>query len=203
MPAAVGKQPLPREVVEEHQRDRILAAATGVFAGRGYTATTVERIVEAAQIGVGTFYRIFASREECFLVLFDRIVEQSRERIARAAEAEEGWADRVLAGLGELLRLVAEEPDRARIVIVEAPTAGAAAERRHAGLVAELSAALRAGRAARSRGPAPPASFEDAAVAGLEWTIHQSLVAEEPIAVERLLPEMAGFIVEPLAAAAK
>ena len=65
-----------------------------------------------------------------------------------AAPSEAPWADRVLAGLGSLLELVAAEPDRARIVIVEAPTAGAGGrEARYAETVAELTAILREGRA--------------------------------------------------------
>ena len=63
-----------------------------------------------------------------------------------AAPSEAPWADRVMAGLGALLELVAAEPDRARIVIVEAPTAGAAGEARYAATVAELTAVLREGR---------------------------------------------------------
>ena len=38
--------------------------------------------------------------------------------------------------------------------------------------------------------------LEDAAVAGLAWILHQRL-AGRPVAVRELLPEMAGFVVEP------
>jgi AcrR family transcriptional regulator len=197
MPAAVGKERLSKAVVEKHQRDRVLAAATGVFAGRGYQSTTVDHIVGAARVGVGTFYALFSSKEDCFLCLYDRIAAEARERVVAAAPIEAPWADRVLAGLGELLELVAAEPDRARIVIVEAPTAGAAAEARYAGTVARLTAILREGRAVGPSGEGPPASFEDAAVAGLAWILQQRLAERRPVAVEELLPEIAGFVVEP------
>ena len=197
MPTAVGKERLSKAVVEKHQRDRVLAAATGVFAGRGYHSTTVDHIVVAARVGVGTFYALFSSKEDCFLRLYDRIAAEARERVVAAAPIEAPWADRVLAGLGALLELVAAEPDRARIVIVEAPTAGAAAETRYAGTVAQLTAILREGRAAGPSGEGPPASFEDAAVAGLAWILQQRLAERRPVAVEELLPEIAGFVVEP------
>jgi AcrR family transcriptional regulator len=197
MPTAVGRDRLPKAVVAEHQRDRVLGAATGVFAGRGYHSTTVDHIVVAARVGVGTFYSLFSSKEDCFLCLYDRIAAESRERLVASAPPDAPWADRVLAGLGATLELVAAEPDRARIVIVEAPTAGAAAERRHAETIAELTAILREGRAVGPRGEAPPASFEDAAVAGLAWILHQRLAERRPVAAEELLAEMAGFVVEP------
>ena len=76
-------------------------------------------------------------------------------------------------------------------MIVEANTAGAAGERRYAATVAELAAALREGRLGEGAGDeAPPPSFEDAAVAGLAWVLHQRLAAGEPVVVEELLPEM-------------
>jgi AcrR family transcriptional regulator len=197
MPAAVGKVRLSKAVVEKHQRDRVLAAATGVFAARGYQSTTVDHVVAAARVGVGTFYALFSSKEDCFLRLYDRIAAEARARLVAAAPTEAPWADRVLAGLGALLELVAAEPDRARIVIVEAPTAGAAAERRYAETVAELTAILRDGRAVDSGGEGPPASFEDAAVAGLAWILQQRLADRQPIGAEDLLSEIAGFVVEP------
>ena len=197
MPAPVGKERLSREVVEAHQRDRVLAAAVAVFAGRGYQSTTVDHLVEAAQIGVGSFYSLFDGKEDCFLRLYDRIVAEARERIA-AAGPDVPWADRVRAGLRELLLMVAAEPDRARIVLIEANTAGAAGARRYAATVAELTAVIREGRPAEGRGEeVPPPSFEDAAVAGLAWVLHQRLAAGEPVVVAELLPEMEGLVIAP------
>ena len=102
-----------------------------------------------------------------------------------------------MAGLRTLLELAAAEPDRARIVIVESRTAGAAGEARYQATVARLAAALREGRTAAAGGGEPQAAFEDAAVAGLAWALHQRLAVGAPIAVGELLPQMAGFLVAP------
>jgi AcrR family transcriptional regulator len=197
MPVPMGKERLPKQVVEEHQRDRVLAAAAAVFAGRGYQSTTVDDLVGAAKIGVGSFYALFEGKEGCFLCLYDRIVADARERVGAAVGEGAPWADRVMAGLRELLEQVAAEPERARIVIVEANTAGPAGERRYAETVAELSAVLREGRGAESGDEALPSTFEDAAVAGLAWILHQRLAVGEPVVVEELLSEMAGFLIGP------
>jgi AcrR family transcriptional regulator len=194
-------------VLAAHQRDRVLAAALEVFAGRGYRATTVDDLVAAAGIGVGSFYALFSGKEGCFLSLYDRVVADARGQVAAAVPPPGAcsWAERALAGLRGLLDLVDAEPARARIVVVEAPTAGPAAERRYAETVAELTAHLRAGRGdARMSAAAAPEHFEDAAVAGLAWVLHRRLVGGEgpqvaggrTVAAD-LLPPLGGFLVSP------
>jgi AcrR family transcriptional regulator len=199
LPGAVGKEPISRDVLEQHQRRRVLTAATGVFARRGYQSTTVDQIVTAAKVGVGSFYGLFDGKEDCFLRLYDLIVAEVEEAVGGAVTAEGRWEDRVVEVLRALLELAAAEPDRARVVIVEAPTAGPAAQARYAETVARLAAGLREGRAGDALGEGPPDGFEHAAVAGLAWTLHQRLTAGEPLVVAELLPEMADFVVAPYA----
>lgn len=198
MPAAVGAEPLPREVLEEHQRERVLAAAAAVFAEHGYRATTVDRLVAAGQVGVGTFYSLFDGKQDCFLRLYDRVVDDARERLAAAA-AEGTWAERVRAGLGALLALVDAEPERAQVVLVEAPAAGPEARRRRDEALAELTAALRAGRSVGGAAEAPP-RFEEAAVAGLAWVVGLGLLAGDEACAG--LPEAGELLLSPNAGAA-
>ncbi len=197
MPAPVGREPLPREVLEQHQRDRVLAAAVGVFAEHGFQAATVEHLVAAARIGVGTFYALFSGKEECFLALYDRVVVEAGEEVAAAVPADAPWAERAGAGLRAVLELVAAEPDRALVVIVEAQRAGTAAERRYTETTTRLAAALSGGRGEDGTGEGPPPSFEQAAVAGLAWALGERLEAGEPVVVAELLPEMESFLTAP------
>ena len=195
--APVGKAPLPKEVLEEHQRDRVLAAAAGVFATRGYNSTTVDDIVAAGRVGVGSFYSLFGGKEECFLALHDRVLAAARERVEAALPAGASWAERFQAGLGELLELVASDPDSARIVIVEALAAGPAGERRYAATIEEAAVILAAARALDHRGEELPASFERATAAGLAWLLYERLAGGERVDVEALLPEMLRIVLEP------
>lgn len=193
----VGRERLPKEVLEEHQRDRVLDAAVGVFAARGYNSTTVDHLVAAARIGVGSFYALFSGKEDCFLTLFDRIVADARERIESAAPAGAPWAARATTGLRVVLDLVAEEPQRARIVIVEAPSAGSAAEHRYGRLADELAAALREGRSADPRGPELADSFEEGTVGGFASLFGQLLSAGEAVDPATLFPELESIGVDP------
>jgi AcrR family transcriptional regulator len=193
---AVGRNPLPKAVLKEHQRDRVLAAAAGAFATRGYNSTTVDDLIAAAQIGVGSFYSLFSGKQECFLALYDRSVSEARAAIAAAAPPGAPWPDRFCAGLRRLLELAAADPARARVVIVEANTVGPEGEARHARIMAEAALALRGARSvARADGPLP-GSFEGATAAGLAWLLHRRLATGDPLRVEDLLPEMTRVVLE-------
>ena len=197
MSVPVGRDRLPREVLNEHQRRRVLTAAIEVFAKRGYQATTVDHIVSAAKIGVGSFYSLFHGKEECFLAAYDRIVAEGRERIAATLPSDDSWATRLVAGLRALLEMVEEQPFAARIALVEVQTAGATAlahHERNLDLAADL---LREGR---EQSPVPdelPATLEFATVGGLTWFLQQRISAGESAAAIELLPEVLEIVAEP------
>jgi AcrR family transcriptional regulator len=195
-PSPVGRERLPRGELEAHRRERVLDAAAPVFADRGYEASTVDELVAAARIGVGSFYALFASREDCFLSLYDRTVEEARREIAAAIPDAAAWPERYRAGLRRTLELVSAEPHRARVVLVEALTAGPAAQDRQAELLAEVAAALSGARGVERDGPPLPARFERATAAGLAWLLHQRLASGDPPRVEELLPEMTRIVLE-------
>jgi AcrR family transcriptional regulator len=196
-PAPVGREPLPRAVRERHQRQRVLTAAAKAFAERGYNATTVDDIVAAARIGVGSFYALFSGKEECFLALHDRVVADARDRAAAALPAEGTWSERFRAGLRALLELAAAEPDSARAVVVEAIAAGPAGEARYRADVDELAAILSGARGLEPHGAELPATFERATAAGLAWLLYERLTGDSGIDVDELLPEILRIVLEP------
>lgn len=196
-PTPVGRHSLPREVMASHQRERILAVATEVFAKRGYRSTTVDHIVAAAKVGVGSFYALFDGKEDCFLQAFDRIVAQSRERIAAGQPPSAAWPEQACAALHSLLELIAAEHFQARIVLVEAQTAGPPAEARYQATLEELAASMRHGRSLGSATAQLPATFEEVTLAGLAWLLHQRLVSAKLKGIAELFPEMAEILLEP------
>src|SRR3984893_3190589 len=74
--ATVGRAPLllenRRERHRTETRDRIYRAALQLFAERGYLETTVEDITNAADVGKGTFFNYFPSKEH-ILAAFGRM----------------------------------------------------------------------------------------------------------------------------------
>ena len=60
----------------EVRRAQILEAALECFATRGYHTATMDDLVRTSGLSKGTLYWHFSSKEEVFLALFDRFVEE-------------------------------------------------------------------------------------------------------------------------------
>jgi AcrR family transcriptional regulator len=193
----VGREPLSPAIREAHQRDRVLLAATEVFAKRGFRATTVDHIVAAAKIGVGSFYGLFEGKDDCFLQLFDQIVAGAEEQIAAAVSDDRSWSERVCLGLRVALEVVATDPRRAGIVIVQAHSAGDAVEARYAATLERLTDILRGGRSLDANGAKLPDGFEHATVAGVAWLLYQRLAVGDPVDASELFPETVRIVVAP------
>ena len=196
---ALGGERLSREALVAHQRDRILDAAIGVFAKRGYQQTTVDHIVAAAKGSVGGFYQHFENKEDCFLALLDRTISRARDRVVdESASAGADWAASAQAGMAAMLAAAVAEPMIARIVLVEAQSAGREATARYRAICDEAAAALRGGRRHYPAAQALPRTFEQAAVSGTAYFLRQRLLAGELTDEGGLLKETSQIVLGPI-----
>ncbi|PKL37235.1 MAG: hypothetical protein CVV44_16510 [Spirochaetae bacterium HGW-Spirochaetae-1] len=60
----------------EQRKEELLESAKKIFAQKGYYETYVEEIIRDAAIGKGTFYRYFKNKEEIFVALLHRFLDQ-------------------------------------------------------------------------------------------------------------------------------
>ena len=194
----VGRQQLSRAELSRHQREKILGPATGVFAKRGYQGTTVDNIVSAAGIGVGSFYSHFDGKEDCFLAVYDRILASTQKQVSQRAAYADGWARMTYLGLAQLLEIFLAEPLSARIVLVEVQTVGSAGAPRYNGLMDAAVEWLRGGRDHYQAAAELPQTYELAAVSGLAFFLHQQLLSGQAEALEALLAETAQMVLEPI-----
>jgi len=63
---ASGKPTNRRARRQAEMRERLIRSALRLFAERGFTATTVEDITNLADVGKGTFFNYFPSKEHVF-----------------------------------------------------------------------------------------------------------------------------------------
>jgi AcrR family transcriptional regulator len=197
MPSAIGQEPFPREVVVEHQRERVINAAIEVFAKRGYRSATVGNLVSAAKVGVNSFYSLFDGKEDCFLAVYDQVVRECREEMVAAMPGGAEWPQRVTALLRALLELIEERPLAARIALVEVHTAGSTARAHHERDLDQVAALLRSGREHSAVSDELPETLEYATVGGLAWLLQQRISSGEAAGIAKLLPEVLEIVVGP------
>ena len=77
-----------RERKKLQSRKTILEAAISEFSKKGYKETSVADIMGAADLGIGTFYNYFASKEDLLFSLLGRLSETIRMALAEARAAE-------------------------------------------------------------------------------------------------------------------
>jgi AcrR family transcriptional regulator len=193
-----GPEPVSRAASAEDQRRRILEATADLVAEQGYAETTIEQIVRRARVGYATFYKHYADKDEAYLALLDAALERTLYEVEEAYDREGGpWPDKVGAGLGALLKLVAAHPGVARACLVEAPTAGPEAAARHEAALKRFVPMLEAGRELNPRSEMLPKNLEETLLGGVLWVINQRLIAGEADQLRPLLPEALEFLLRP------
>jgi AcrR family transcriptional regulator len=101
-----------------------------LVAEHGYNAVAVSTLSNHAGVSKRDFYKHFDSKEECFLAAYDIIVSQSVREILAAAEGEEAWCERLRLGFLAFAGQIADNPEAARLALVEVFAAGAVAVER-------------------------------------------------------------------------
>ena len=194
-----GIRSLPPDLVSAIQRERLLAAALRATAELGYREMSVQDVLDRAGVSRPTFYEHFENKEACFLTALDAAGGRLRTRIDAANTSAEGtWRDRLRVALEELLRFVAEEPDAAATLVVEARAACPAALLRRDELLDHFAACLDDQIRAEPPEGSPPSAIASAGVVGgIEALLYSRLNKEEAGSLEGLLPALMYFAVLP------
>ena len=136
----VGSTPTPvgrRERKAAETRERIFHAAIELFACRGLSNVTVEQITERADVGKGTFFNYFGSKEEV-LAYFGALQVERLEQARDLGEIAGTPREQIL----EIVHLLATHPaltiDLARAMLVAHLHLGTAA-RQHASSVWQMA----------------------------------------------------------------
>ncbi len=99
------EQQTRRERKKEETRRKILETAFKLFVDQGFGSTTVDQITKAADIGKGTFYNYFPSKEAALYEFLEDIgrqrgekiwagllsLQDTRQRLARAFQTATSW----------------------------------------------------------------------------------------------------------------
>ncbi|HEY4895251.1 MAG TPA: hypothetical protein VII01_04100 [Solirubrobacteraceae bacterium] len=173
----------------QHARMLVTAAeAVRVFPFAGLSAV---RVNGRAGVSRKAFDDHLEGREACLLAAFEQALALAGARASAAFQAQEGWVDRMRAGLLALLEFFDEEPALARYCVVYSAQVGPAVLARRSEVLDRLALVLDDGRAP-ARGYPPPLTAE-AVVSGVLGVLHGRLRKLDPgVLVELSNPLMSG-----------
>jgi AcrR family transcriptional regulator len=192
-----GRHGLPSGFVRRHQRARILEAVLYVSAHQGFEATTVRELVTCAGLSLEAFYEHFATKEDAWAAAFDSAFSALFAAAWHAASRQPDRPAKVAAATTACLRLLEARPERARLLLVDAPSAGRAG----APVIDEAFQAFTRQLARAAGGPALARVLPTAMVGGLtelaaEWIL-DGRAAELPAlaapAIEVILTPLLGL----------
>ena len=101
-------------------RDRLIAAGREAFGSRGYEATSIAEILEAAGVAKGALYHHFDTKAELFDAVLDRVVQEVAAVAADRAGRVRDPAERLKVGCGAWLEMTLD-PAIQRIALLDAP----------------------------------------------------------------------------------
>src|ERR1700734_1605545 len=104
-------QAASRRLTAEQRRHQLFAVALELFAQRGYRATTMDDIAEAAGVTKPLLYQHFSSKRALYLELVDSIATSMLEAIGKAVAAADGPRQQVEGGFAAYFQLVVTHPE--------------------------------------------------------------------------------------------
>jgi TetR/AcrR family fatty acid metabolism transcriptional regulator len=119
-PRGDAPHPAARETPLRHaKRERILEAATRVFALRGYHGARVSDIAAEAGIAYGLVYHYFKNKEEILETIFEDRWNAFLHVVDRVADGPGGAAEKLHALAGLILYAYRRRPDWVKLLVFE------------------------------------------------------------------------------------
>jgi AcrR family transcriptional regulator len=105
-----------RRLTAEQRRQQLYAVALELFAQRGYRATTMDDIAEAAGVTKPLLYQHFSSKRALYLELVDSIAHDLLSAISEAVVRADGPRQQVELGFAAYFRLVVSREAEFRLL---------------------------------------------------------------------------------------
>jgi AcrR family transcriptional regulator len=103
-------QRMTREQRKANTRERLLDAARSAFADSGFHGASVEEIATRAGFSTGALYSNFDGKEDLFLELMERAIDEHAEEIARAVAERPSVSERAEGGARQWMSMIEREP---------------------------------------------------------------------------------------------
>jgi AcrR family transcriptional regulator len=191
-----GRHGLPRELIVENQRSRLLSGMIETVAEQGYGKATIANVIAAAQVSRKTFYESFANREDCYRAAYETSFEFLRQRVEAGSSAAE-WPASVRAGLAAFLESLGDHPRLAAFFLISPGGVGDEIADRHHAAIRELVEVLLAKMPAGLDDAATAEIRTDAFAGGLSRLAAMKVNSEEAEELPALLPDLVELFLRP------
>lgn len=104
-------------------RTKLLRAAMGLMAERGLEAVAINEITEAADVGFGTFYNHFSSKEEIYACIVTWVFEAFADALERSLTDVEDCAEVIAISIRTTMNHAKEDPLWGRFLVREGMSA--------------------------------------------------------------------------------
>jgi len=111
----VGK----REKKKTATRERIRAAASDLFARRGYGAATMRQIAKRAHVGLGTLFNYAEDKRDLVFLIFNEELNATTDVALAAPRTRDAPLEQLMAVFRAHYEWLATQPELARILLQE------------------------------------------------------------------------------------
>jgi AcrR family transcriptional regulator len=185
-----------REETGSFERAQIVEALIEVAAERGYGETTIESILERAELDRPAFDRHFRGKYDCFLSAWQELNEECLETMVRAYESCDEWPDRLRAVAYQVIEGLSNDPSRASFG-VEVLAAGDAARARRDMTMRVIASLIDAGRQEMDDPEAVPHTTAEALAGSAYGQIYSRVVSGAVEELPELVPQLMSAAVMP------
>jgi AcrR family transcriptional regulator len=192
-----GPHRLPREVVIDHQRQRLLAGAARALAEHGYAAMSVEHVLVHAGVSRTTFYENFDNKRECVVVAHEQAFNRFSGELVAACAGRLQWTAKVSAAVAAAIEFVTRAPEEAQLLALDALAADPLLASRVVASNDFLVGLLRNGREHCPRAAALPELTERALIGAASSVIGSRLLSDQVDRLPALEPELVQLMLMP------
>ncbi|ACU35552.1 TetR family transcriptional regulator [Actinosynnema pretiosum subsp. pretiosum] len=95
--------------------ERLITAATRLFAAKGYDRVAVQEVVEQAGVTKGAMYHYFGSKDDLLAEIYGRLLRMQTERLEHFAAAEGPVDERLRAAAVDVVVTSVDNFDQAKV----------------------------------------------------------------------------------------
>jgi len=196
-PLPRGPHKLPREVVTDNQRRRLMAGTACALARKGYAEMNVEDVLLEAGVSRTTFYEHFKNKRECVLLAHEEAFDRLAAELFRACAGQSEWVAKVAAAVEAVVAFAIRTPEEAQLLVVDALAADPKLAERVLASNDYLVGLLRNGREQCSRAAILPELTERALIGAASSVLGSRLLAGQVDQLPELEPQLLQLMLMP------